>query len=312
MPAVARFEDLCTGHGCHPPRKNTGSSPDVYANSKLVHRRGDSWGVHVCPPRVLAPHGSVLKSGSKTVFANGKPIGRVNDPVACGSYVAEYPLPNVFVGDSKPPTTPIFEVDINISAEHEEYLREGMSSAAPSNEIMEYGDGGISNGDGQYLSSNTSPVNGIEGPQSAGLDNSNTFERVDDPTLNFLPHTDSRIEPHLKSILLRIAGRWGRTLDITSAYRSPEYNQKVGGAKGSMHQQGKATDIIMSNYNKTDRARFIDIAIEEGIRGVGLYNTFTHIDIGGKRSWGSNGSRTSLPNYPWARTILQKHGYSTS
>ena len=43
--------------------------------------------------------------------------------------------------------------------------------------------------------------------------------------------------------------------------------------------------IIMSSYNKTDRARFIDICIQKGIKGVGLYNTFTHIDIGGKRAW---------------------------
>jgi uncharacterized Zn-binding protein involved in type VI secretion len=35
--------------------------------------------------------------GSSTVFVNGKPIGRVGDPVACGGLVAEG-SPNVLAG----------------------------------------------------------------------------------------------------------------------------------------------------------------------------------------------------------------------
>ena len=34
------------------------------------------------------PHGGVLASGSSTVFANGRQIGRIGDPVDCGSTVA--------------------------------------------------------------------------------------------------------------------------------------------------------------------------------------------------------------------------------
>jgi uncharacterized Zn-binding protein involved in type VI secretion len=294
MPAVTRLGDKCTGHGCHPPRANRSASTDVFTNSKGVHRKGDGWHVHICPPDIYAPHGSVLAAGSATVFANGKAVGRINDPVACGSMVRQ--------GSET----------VNISTEHEDYMKEGINTAPKNSETFEYGDGGISNGDGGYLSNNTSPVNNVSGPQDApSEDNSVPFERVDDPTLNFLSHTDSRIEPALKNILIEIAKEWGRTLDITSAYRSPEYNKKVGGAKGSMHQQGKATDIIMSSYSKTDRARFIDICVQKGIKGVGLYNTFTHIDIGGKRAWGSNGSRTSIPKFPWAISTLKKHGYAT-
>jgi len=80
---------MCTGHGCHPPRANTSASSDVFVNSKGVHRKGDSWAVHICPPRIYAPHGSVLGGGSPTVFANGKAVGRINDAVACGSYVRQ-------------------------------------------------------------------------------------------------------------------------------------------------------------------------------------------------------------------------------
>ena len=46
MPAVHRKGDMCSGHGCWPPRPNTAASSTVYANSKGVHRVGDAWVAH--------------------------------------------------------------------------------------------------------------------------------------------------------------------------------------------------------------------------------------------------------------------------
>jgi len=88
MPAVTRLGDLCTGHGCWPPRPSTGASPDVFADGIAVHRQGDAWAVHCCPA-IPECHASVLASGSASVFVNGRQIGRVGDPVACGSRVAQ-------------------------------------------------------------------------------------------------------------------------------------------------------------------------------------------------------------------------------
>tara|TARA_B100000941_G_C28499792_1_gene553333 strand:- start:2230 stop:2520 length:291 start_codon:yes stop_codon:yes gene_type:complete len=96
MPAVTRKGDNCTGHGCFPPRSNIAGSSNVFVNNIAVHRQGDGWSVHCCPPPVC--HGSVLKSGSSTVYINGKQCGRVGDPVACGSAVASG-SGNVFAGD---------------------------------------------------------------------------------------------------------------------------------------------------------------------------------------------------------------------
>ena len=251
-----------------------GSASNVYAEDILVHLKGDATGGH----------------GSW-----------VANKAASGS-------PDVFVGN-------LFPYVVNISPEHEAYLRDGQKAPAEKADLLEYGDGGISNGDGGFLDNNTSAVNGVTGPQDSSTGNTDvpsTFERVSDPALNFLPHSASRIETRLRNILIRIAKSWGQNLTITSAYRSPEYNKKVGGAKKSMHQQGKATDIVMTGYSNSDRAKFIEIAINEGISGVGVYNTFIHIDTGGKRAWGSNGSRRSLPNYPYAQTVLAKYGYATS
>jgi uncharacterized Zn-binding protein involved in type VI secretion len=87
MPAVTRRGDACTGHGCWPPRPSTGASEDVFANGIAVHRRGDAWAAHTCPA-IPQTHASVLASGSATVFANGRQLGRIGDPVACGSAVA--------------------------------------------------------------------------------------------------------------------------------------------------------------------------------------------------------------------------------
>ncbi|MBB5515768.1 putative Zn-binding protein involved in type VI secretion [Rubricella aquisinus] len=86
MPAVTRAGDACTGHGPWPPRASTGGSGDVFVNAMPAHRLGDAWAVH-CDPTPIC-HGGALASGSATVFVNGRALGRVGDPVSCGSSVA--------------------------------------------------------------------------------------------------------------------------------------------------------------------------------------------------------------------------------
>ncbi|MBR1658162.1 MAG: PAAR domain-containing protein [Synergistaceae bacterium] len=99
MPSAARLGDLCTGHECFPPRNSTEGSSDVFINGRPAHRQGDSWETHCCThPEV--PHGchaGSLSSGSSTVYVNGKQLGRIGDPVSCGSTVATG-SGNVFAG----------------------------------------------------------------------------------------------------------------------------------------------------------------------------------------------------------------------
>lgn len=94
MPSVARLTDTCTGHACWPPRPNTQGSPNVFVNGRPVHRQSDSWAPHTCGDNT---HGGNLSSGSSTVFANGLSVGRIGDPVSCGSAVS-VGSPNVFAG----------------------------------------------------------------------------------------------------------------------------------------------------------------------------------------------------------------------
>ena len=94
MPAVCRIGDRCSGHGCFPPRVNDEGSSSVFANAIGVHRRGDHWVTHCCGSSC---HDSSLARGSTTVYANGIQLGRIADPVACGSAVIEG-SPNVYAG----------------------------------------------------------------------------------------------------------------------------------------------------------------------------------------------------------------------
>lgn len=77
----------------------------------------------------------------------------------------------------------------------------------------------------------------------------------------------------------------GVPLIVHSAYRSPEYNRQVGGAKRSMHLQGAAFDISMANH---DPKVFETAARAVGFTGYGFYprQNFMHVDIGRARTWG--------------------------
>lgn len=82
-----------------------------------------------------------------------------------------------------------------------------------------------------------------------------------------------------------------RPININSGYRSPEYNEKIGGAKHSQHKLGNAADITVPGLTPKQVHFFIERLIEEGEMqegGLGLYDTFVHYDIGydgKKRRW---------------------------
>lgn len=96
MPKVVRQGDICTGHGCWPPRPSVSGSPNVFVNGRPVVRVTDGWAAHTCPT-IPETHASTQATGSATVFANGLPVARVGDSIACGSSNAQG-SPNVFAG----------------------------------------------------------------------------------------------------------------------------------------------------------------------------------------------------------------------
>jgi uncharacterized protein YcbK (DUF882 family) len=68
--------------------------------------------------------------------------------------------------------------------------------------------------------------------------------------------------------------RVGKAITQTCAYRCPEHNKEVGGASGSQHLKGYASDIVIQGMTPNEVA-----ALAEPIfNGLGRYDTFTHVD----------------------------------
>jgi hypothetical protein len=115
------------------------------------------------------------------------------------------------------------------------------------------------------------------------------------------------IDTTLQNKIESIASEYGKSFEITSGYRDPEYNERVHGAKQSQHLQRKAVDIVLSNKTKEDTLRFVEIASKNGIGGIGVYSPgVIHIDVRpNKVAWGSDHSSGSIPG--WARQTLNAH-----
>ena len=63
---------------------------------------------------------------------------------------------------------------------------------------------------------------------------------------------------------------------ITSGYRTPEHNEKVGGVPNSSHTLGHAVDI----YAPTSRQKYIIInsLLQAGFNRIGVAKNFIHVD----------------------------------
>ncbi len=46
MPGIVRRTDVCSGHGCYPPRPSTSWSPDTWVNGLQVERVTDGLESH--------------------------------------------------------------------------------------------------------------------------------------------------------------------------------------------------------------------------------------------------------------------------
>lgn len=64
---------------------------------------------------------------------------------------------------------------------------------------------------------------------------------------------------------------------VTSGYRTPEHNKKVGGAKYSYHMRGMAADIIVKDMTPKEIAKKLD-EIAPNSCGIIVYKSWVHFD----------------------------------
>ena len=86
------------------------------------------------------------------------------------------------------------------------------------------------------------------------------------------------VAPELVKVLQKIRTHFGKTVTITSAYRTPTRNKAVGGTIYSQHQYGTAADIKVNGVSPKKVAQYAEKLLPNR-GGIGTYSTFTHIDV---------------------------------
>jgi hypothetical protein len=123
--------------------------------------------------------------------------------------------------------------------------------------------------------------------------------------LSFGPGVDKRINNDVAQKVGSLQSAFGKSFTISSGYRDPERNARVGGARNSAHTRKNAVDIKF-NGNEQDTLRLVGLASQAGFGGIGVYAPgFIHIDTESKRVWGPDYTSASIPQ--WAKAALQAH-----
>lgn len=88
------------------------------------------------------------------------------------------------------------------------------------------------------------------------------------------------VAPRLVMVLETIRAHFGAPVTITSGYRTPQYNTKVGGVAHSQHCYGTAADIVVTGQTPAAVAAYARQLMPDW-GGVGIYakKGFTHIDV---------------------------------
>lgn len=83
------------------------------------------------------------------------------------------------------------------------------------------------------------------------------------------------IDKQLVTYLQLIRNKFSKPVNITSGYRCETHNRAVGGVSNSKHKQGMAADMYIDGVAPLEIAKYAESI---GIKGIGLYDDFVHID----------------------------------
>lgn len=85
------------------------------------------------------------------------------------------------------------------------------------------------------------------------------------------------IDDYMVNILELLRKKLEKPIIITSGYRTPQHNAKVGGAKYSYHMRGMAVDIRVNGLSAKEIAKVLDKIVEGG--GIIVYKSWVHFDV---------------------------------
>ena len=86
------------------------------------------------------------------------------------------------------------------------------------------------------------------------------------------------MNPVLLEKLDKLRGMVGHPIEVSSGYRCPAHNRRIGGVDDSQHVLGNAADIYC-DYITTEK--LAEYAEKVGFDGIGIYieDGFVHVDV---------------------------------
>lgn len=91
------------------------------------------------------------------------------------------------------------------------------------------------------------------------------------------------VDSELINVLEDIRTHFNKPVNVTSGYRTPEYNARIGGVKNSQHTKGTAADIKVSDIPAREVQKYLKRKYPDKY-GIGSYLNFTHIDVRAKKA----------------------------
>lgn len=91
------------------------------------------------------------------------------------------------------------------------------------------------------------------------------------------------VAPDLVGVLQHIRSHFNKPITINSGYRTNARNKAVKGAKYSQHLYGTAADIVVNGVSPLQVAEYAETLLPN-TGGIGVYSTFTHIDVRREKS----------------------------
>ena len=107
------------------------------------------------------------------------------------------------------------------------------------------------------------------------------------------------ISDRLVKLLQKIRSHFGKPVILNSAYRTQTHNAAVGGSPKSQHLLGNAADIVIEGVSPLETAQYVEF-LQPASGGIGVYQTFTHVDVRTDRSrWDSrSGQEVTVSGWP--------------